>query len=66
MNFLVSIKLSLDFYKIQISTNCKKIILKFFVLFARHGTILAVVREITSIKMYNFRIKSENVQNVYF
>jgi len=60
LTFLFAIKLSSDFYKVQISTNYEKIILK-FVFLARLGTILPVVREITHIKWdkkYNLRIKS--------
>ena len=43
------------------STKYEKITLKFVILsiaFARLGTILPVVREITLMKTYNFRIKS--------
>ena len=49
--------------KVQISTNYEKILLKFIVL-TRQGTMLAVVMEITSIKKYNFRIKS-GMRKVY-
>ena len=56
----------LIFYKVQISTNHEKIILKLFVLsvaLARTGTILPGIREITPKKKwkktYNFRIKWE-------
>ena len=53
---LFAIKLSSDFYKVQISTNYEKIILKFVVLtigLPRSDTIFPVIREITQ------RIKSE-------
>ena len=53
---LFAIKLSSDFYKVQISTNYEKIILKFVVLtigLPRSDTILPVIREITQ------KIKSE-------
>jgi hypothetical protein len=47
------------------STNFEKIELQLFVLsiaLARPGTISQVVREITRIKTYNFKIKWGNVQ----
>jgi len=53
------------FWKVQIITNYKKIIFKFFVLLfagTRTGNILSLVREITPItriKACDFRIKSE-------
>ena len=48
MKFLVGIRLSSDFYKVKISTSCKKIILQFFVLsipFTRTINALQVVIE---------------------
>ena len=55
MNFLFVIKLSDFFYKVQISKNYEKNILKLVVLsiaIARHGTILLVLKVITRIKRY--------------
>jgi len=45
---------------VQIATNCKKIILNFFVLsiaLARTGTILPIASEITPIKIYDITIR---------
>ena len=55
------------FYKVKISTNYEKIILKLVVLFialARMGIILSVIRKITLIIMCTFRIKSGMCQGV--
>jgi hypothetical protein len=67
VNFIFVIEKSSDifFYKVQISTNYKKIMLKFAVFsiaLSRPATILPVVGEITRIKTFNFRIKLGNVQ----
>jgi len=58
VNFLFAIRLSLDFYKVPISANNEKIILKFVALsitLARTGTILPVVRETTRIILESYR-----------
>ena len=55
MNFLFVIKLSDFFYKVQISKNYEKNILKLVVLsiaIARPGTILLVLKVITRIQRY--------------
>ena len=61
VNFLFAIKLSTDFFRVQIWTNYQKItqMCLLSVALTRTGTILYVVREITPTeKTNNFRIKS--------
>ena len=61
MNFLYAIKLSSDFYKVQISTNYEKFILKFVVLSTAHArlcNILSVVRGITCMNNVHIILES--------
>ena len=65
MNFLFAIKLTSIIYKVQISVNFKKIILKFLILYvalALNGNQFVLCKGNNSnnkmLKVYNFRIKS--------
>jgi len=67
VNFLFDMKLSSDFYKVQISTNYEKIILKFVVLVLSialaRATIFALCKGNNSYKKH---IILQSVQKIYY
>ena len=67
MNFILAIKISSDFDKVQITINYEKIKFKFVVLaiiLARPDTILSIVREITRMKNAFKRIMLESTREM--